>query len=30
MKRYDGASAIDISQENVAALLSSGDEAYLG
>jgi hypothetical protein len=29
MKRYDGASAIDMSQENVAALLSDRDEAYL-
>ena len=29
MKRYDGASAIDMSQEHVAALLSNRDEAYL-
>jgi len=29
MKRYDGASAIDMSQENVTALLSNRDEAYL-
>ena len=29
MKRYDGAPAIDMSQENVAALLSDRDEAYL-
>ena len=29
MKRYDGASAIDMSQENVAALLSDRDEADL-
>lgn len=30
MKRYDGASAIDMSQENVTAFLSNRDEAYLG
>jgi hypothetical protein len=29
MKRYDGAPAIDMFQENVAALLSDRDEAYL-
>ena len=29
MKMYDGASAIDMSQENVTALLSNRDEAYL-
>jgi hypothetical protein len=29
MKRYDGASAIDMSQENVTALLSNRDKAYL-
>jgi len=29
MKRYNGASAIDMSQENVTALLSDRDEAYL-
>ena len=29
MKRYDGAPAIDMSQENVTALLSHRDEAHL-
>ena len=29
MKRYDGAPAIDMSQENVTALLSDREEAYL-
>jgi len=30
VKRYDGASAIDMSQEDVTALLSDREEAYLG
>ena len=29
VKRYDGASAIDMSQENVTALLSDRDETHL-
>lgn len=29
VKRYDGASAVDMSQEDMTALLSDGDEAYL-
>ena len=29
MKRYDGAPAIDMSQENVTALLSDREGAYL-